>query len=960
MGDVRTRIEDSLRSGFLDRGFSPQNPFQCSLITNSSDNSPRLSSVLSEQLSKCNSFSFQIAFVTSAGLQLLKEKLYAMRKGGRRGRLLTSTMSDFNDPKMFRDLLKIENLDVRIAREERFHSKGYLFSFDDHRTMIIGSSNLTSSALRTNRELNVLLHSTHEGAIIDSFETYFERDWEGATKLDEAWIDVYEQERGARGLSSSSRVLDMVPHDYGSLTPEMEVRPNKMQEEALKGLNEHRSEGSQRALLISATGTGKTYLSAFDVREFDPGRCLYIAHREQILIRSKESFQRVLGLDEEDCGLVSGTRKESARKFVFATIQSLVKEENLASFEPDDFDYIIIDEVHRAGAPSYAKVMDYFTPKFMLGMSATPERTDEFNVFELFHNNVAYEIRLQRALEENLLVPFHYFGVSDFELDGEVIDDHTELSKVDQAERMSFLLEKIEYYGHGGDSLRGLVFCSRRSEGEIVADLLCANGYRAVFLSGKDTQEKRAEEVERMESGDLDYIVTVDIFNEGIDIPCINQVVMLRQTQSSIVFVQQLGRGLRLDDGKDYLTVIDFIGNYRNNFMIPIALSGSETYEKDDLRAFLTNSEYMTGLTSVNFEEVARERIYQSINDAPLGSVRQLKEAYRALKRRLGRIPLPTDFIENHSVDPLLITKKMSFSGFLRKNGEDGYEFEGVRESFVDFLGKEVMNGFRLHEVDIIQSLISDGAFSPGTGVATSRPPSEDWSGDPVRSALRILSLEFFTKAGRRRYLESGGFTLRDGDGVRLVPELAEALSERGGFRDLCEDILEAARMKNADYEVESPLKIGKKYGYKDVCRLLNWDQDETSTIGGYRTKHQTCPIFITYNKSPEVDGAIKYEDEFLDRRNIRWFSKHTRNLGSKDVSQILNHKTSQTTLHIFVKKSDKEDKGASKYYYLGIADLEEGSEREEKMPENGKDVVTMQLSLREEAPVGIYGYLVS
>ena len=156
-----------------------------------------------------------------------------------------------------------------------------------------------------------------------------------------------------------------------------------------------------------------------------------------------------------------------------------------------------------------------------------------------------------------------------------------------------------------------------------------------------DTQEKRAEEVERMESGDLDYIVTVDIFNEGIDIPCINQVVMLRQTQSSIVFVQQLGRGLRLDDGKDYLTVIDFIGNYRNNFMIPIALSGSETYEKDDLRAFLTNSEYMTGLTSVNFEEVARERIYQSINDAPLGSVRQLKEAYRALKRRLGRIPCP-------------------------------------------------------------------------------------------------------------------------------------------------------------------------------------------------------------------------------------------------------------------------------------------------------------------------------
>ena len=152
--------------------------------------------------------------------------------------------------------------------------------------------------------------------------------------------------------------------------------------------------------------------------------------------------------------------------------------------------------------------------------------------------------------------------------------------------------------------------------------------------------------------------------------------------------------------------------------------------------------------------------------------------------------------------------------------------------------------------------------------------------------------------------------------------------------------------MKNADYEVESPLKIGKKYGYKDVCRLLNWDQDETSTIGGYRTKHQTCPIFITYNKSPEVDGAIKYEDKFLDRGYIRWFSKHTRNLGSKDVSQS-QPQDEPDHPHIFVKKSDKEDKGPQ-YYYLGIADLEEGSEREEKMPENGKDVVTMQLSLRK------------
>ena len=258
MSEVRTRIEDSLRAGFLDSDFSPQNPFQTKLITNRSGNSPRLSSIISEHLSKCDSFAFQIAFVTSSGLQLLKEKLLVLKKEGKRGRLLTSTMSDFNEPKMFRDLLKIRNIDVRIAKKKEFHSKGYLFSFDDYKTMIIGSSNITSTALRTNRELNVLLHSTYEGRILESFESSFDQYWSEGTPLNDSWIDNYEQERRKRALAKSSRTLDMAPHEYGNLNPEMEVKPNKMQSEALLRLAEQREKEHERALLISATGTGKT------------------------------------------------------------------------------------------------------------------------------------------------------------------------------------------------------------------------------------------------------------------------------------------------------------------------------------------------------------------------------------------------------------------------------------------------------------------------------------------------------------------------------------------------------------------------------------------------------------------------------------------------------------------------------------------------------------------------------
>lgn len=956
MSDVRTRIEDSLRTGFLDRDYNLQNPFQSKLITHVSENSHRLSRIISEQLLKCDSFTFQVAFITSSGLQLLKDKLLFLSKKGVSGRVLTSTMNDFNNPKMFRDLLKIRNIDVRIVKEKKFHSKGYLFSFSDHKTMIIGSSNLTATALRTNRELNVLLHSSHEGGMIDVFESTFNQDWREGTPLDDAWIDEYEEKRVKRDLAKSSRVFDMMPHEYGYLNPEKEVRPNKMQREALESLTEQRAQGNERALLISATGTGKTYLSAFDVKEFDPERCLYIAHREQILIRSKESFQRVISLDDEDCGVLSGTSKDFSKKFVFATIQSLVKESNLERFAPDDFDYIIIDEVHRAGAPSYSRIIEYFQPVFMLGMSATPERTDEFNVFELFHNNVAYEIRLQRALEENLLVPFHYFGVSDFEINGEVIDDQTRLNMVDQSERMRFLLEKMEYYGHGGDSLTGLVFCSRRAEGEIVAELLCSHGYNAVFLSGKDSQERRTSEIERLENGELDYIVTVDIFNEGIDIPSINQVVMLRQTQSSIVFIQQIGRGLRLDEGKDYLTVIDFIGNYKNNFLIPIALSGSETYEKDDLRAFLTNSEYMTGLTSVNFEEVAKDRIYQSINNSTLGSIRQLKESYRKLKRRLDRIPLPTDFLEHHSVDPTLITKKMSYSEFLCRNGEEGYEFGPLLKSFLNFIGKELMNGHRLQEVDIVQSIISNEVCSIDDEVSRAKALGRYNPRESIDSALRLLSLDFFTSSTRKKYEGHGQFLIIDGNEARFSPDLEFALRGEDDFRSLCEDILKCAIMKNTGHQSNGAMKVHEKYGRKDVCRLLNWDRDESSTVYGYRTKHRTCPIFITYQKSEDIEGSVRYEDEFLNQRMIRWFTKSRRTLDSKEVGQILNHNENQVDLHIFVKKSDSEGTG---FYYLGIADLEEGSEREERMPDSGHRVVTMHLSLRNEIPMSLYDYLI-
>lgn len=322
-------------------------------------------------------------------------------------------------------------------------------------------------------------------------------------------------------------------------------------------------------------------MSAFDVKKFNPKRFLFVVHREQIAKEALKSFRKVIGF-EKTMSILSGNHKGFQADYIFTTIQTLSKEHIYRQFSPDDFEYIVIDEVHRAGAKSYKTIIDYFQPKFLLGMSATPERSDGFDIFELFDHNIAYEIRLNDAMKEDLICPFHYFGITELTVEGKIIDDQTQFNHLVSDARVQYIKEKVEFYGYSGSRVKGLVFCSRNEEAQNLSQKFNDIGYRTVALSGASSQEERAEAVQRLgqyeNEGALDYIFTVDIFNEGVDIPEINQVVMLRPTKSAIIFVQQLGRGLRKVFGKEYVVVLDFIGNYDNNYLIPIALSGDQSY----------------------------------------------------------------------------------------------------------------------------------------------------------------------------------------------------------------------------------------------------------------------------------------------------------------------------------------------------------------------------------------------
>lgn len=912
-------LEDSLYKGFIDQDRIIKGNYPPKLLVNNSNKNEYVLNSIQEELEQCESFIFSVAFITESGLATLKTYLLDLKQKGIKGRILTSTFLSFNNPKVFRELMKIENVEVRLTDIKGFHSKGYIFKQRTHFSLIVGSSNLTANALKVNYEWNVKLTSHENGEFINHFKQQFEDVWEKAAPLTEEWINIYEEQYTPL---VNSKVIDRIgeassQYAGNAIEGALKIVPNKMQQAALQQIQALRDEGKEKGLIISATGTGKTYLSAFDVRRFAPKRLLFIVHREQILNKAKEDFRKILGGLEEDFGILSGSTRQKNARYLFATIQSISKEEHLSSFAKDEFDYILIDEVHKAGASSYLKVMEYFTPQFMMGMTATPERTDHFNIFELFDYNIAYEIRLQEALEEDMLCPFHYFGVTDFEYEGKFIDDTSKLSDLVTEERVKHIIEKINYYGASGEKVRGLMFCSRKDEAKALSHMLNEEGFNTVVLTGEDSQEERERRVNQLEAGTIDYILTVDIFNEGIDIPSINQVVMLRQTKSSIIFIQQLGRGLRKHDSKEFVTIIDFIGNYKNNFLIPIALSGDKSVNEDTTRRFTKNTSFIKGVSTVNFEEVARKRIFDAINDMGSQTKRLLKDAYLELKNKIGRVPNLVDYITYNSIDPnVIINEYTTYPKFLKVVDKIPISLSEYQLKVISMLSIEVMNGKRLHEIILLNEILLNGEINVQDYLNFLKENNCKVDENTLKSVERIFNLSFFTKTDQAKYGEKEIIVLENGN-YKFAEKTNNSIINNKEFelhlRDICDTAFEISKR----YMSNEPLKLYEKYSKKDVCRLLNWENDEKGTMYGYKTKHGTCPIFITYNKDEAKDASFAYEDTLINQEILSWSSRPSRVIESKELQPIIHAEDHGIEIHIFIKKDDGEGTGS---YYLGKA----------------------------------------
>ncbi|RHU31884.1 DUF3427 domain-containing protein [Firmicutes bacterium TM09-10] len=944
--NVINELKSGLSAAYINGSSAANLAYKPAFVSNNPEEGKKVISSVEDELLCCEEFQISVAFITLGGVTPLLQTLKELEKKGVKGQILTTNYLNFSEPRALEKLNGLKNITLKMydveAAGNGFHTKGYIFKKEEIYRIIIGSSNMTSAALTVNKEWNTKLISTESGEIAEEIVYEFQNLWdcEYALPYDD-FYEVYKERynivKHQREIAKSEEILSLEKY---------RLKPNSMQERFIANLRKILERGEERALLISATGTGKTYASAFAMRELGFKRVLFLVHRVTLAKQAKNSFEKVFD-KKVTMGLVGAGSYEYEKDYVFATVETLNRDTHLFQYQPNDFDCIILDEAHHSSNNIYTKVIHYFKPKLFLGMTATPDKREDNqegkNIYEIFHYQIAHEIRLQQAMEDNLLCPFHYFGISEIiSLDDRTLQaaklTEEEFNQLTSDERVRHIIEQSEYYGYSGERVKGLIFCSRVKECEELSRKFNACGYRTVALSGKDSEEKRQEAFERlaMEETDatqemqpLDYIFSRDILNEGVDIVEVNQVIMLRPTQSPIVFIQQLGRGLRKAPGKEYVVILDFIGNYNNNFMIPVALSGDRSYNADVIRKYvISGNSTIPGASTVHFDEISKDKIFKSI-DKIKGMKTLIKESYVSLKNRLGRVPLLYDFYENQEIDPLVIIREYkTYDAFMVAMEQDKYKnvLNEQEKLTLEYLSKTVLSGVRPDELVILSQLlhrdhiavadfIKEYQNTYGIEISTSR----------VKEAVQVLQGHFVSKeAEYQKYCQ---IDILENDPAGMIKRL-QSYTERLThipFYTQVEDIIKVgiARYKEKylpGLKSEDPFVLYEKYSRRDVSLLMNCGRDLSSIMYGMKRIENDVFIFITYHKEESqdeknyVDGKPDYADAFEDNLIFKWDSQIGKGLDSSYMKDVLG----ADRKHLFVKKSDAE----TSFYYMGQFDV--------------------------------------
>ena len=902
---------------------------ESSFYTNYSD--VKFIDKLKTSIDLCQEFYFSVSFIKKPGLKILAPNIEAAIARGAKGRVITSTYQNFTDVDSLVFFLNLasrypERFSCRLDREcfldskgspVGFHSKGYLFQYADHNELLVGSSNITVYALLKNVEWDVsVIDDGSDSGTYDAAKREFDDLWSRTLPLTRDLIEEYKTH-----LFYSIERWDM---DYN--VANSEIKPNYMQRRALKELNRIRAMGAAKALITASAGSGKTFLAAFDALNFGPRRLLYIVHEGSILMKSFETFQKVFG-SSRSYGIYNGDYKEFDADFVFATNVTMAN--SLELFDKRTWDYVIIDECHHAAAETYRKILNYFEPQFLLGITATPERMDGEDVFSLFDQNVPYELRLRDAIINGLVVPFKYYGIRDelIEYGIKETKGHKFVEQFSDDKHVEFIYQMIEKHRLPGQKLKALAFCRDISHAIRMSQAL-EDYYHTAYLTGRNSIGERVRAYKDLQddSADLEILFTVDILNEGVDIPGVNMVLFLRPTDSQTIFIQQLGRGLRKYEGKQYVTVLDFIGNdYKRSVQIAFALGNlSENFvvEKKLVAALIKDNFVSIGLqdygVEIYLDDLSKKEILSYIDEVNFNTKVYLAQDYQNFKKYISSETYPrhVDYLNNDYAPDLLKfmqsriggRKNSSYYGFLQAIGEEGLpSFDERQEAFIRYVS-EMLPIVRPYEYLIIQELLFRAGKESTYVIAEKiRTTTKNWDPNAFQHALH--------------YMIASGFFVENAGELRLYNIQRDVV-----FEDYLQDLLEYGLGKyDVDFYDASPderFHLWAKYRKEQVQQLLlNNPKDimlGTKIYGG------VVYAYVTVIKGNSIKEDLKYADGYIDPDTFQW--ETVANVTDRELNALKNSKC----IHIFVRKVDNEDGIQLPFTYIGSGKMEyiEGSKK--------------------------------
>mgnify|MGYP004624488073 FL=1 len=703
--------------------FEYQEYYRTDVMTGDKDARMQLYYQLSRSIRGAESVDIIVSFLMESGVKMIVKDLEKALRRGAKIRILTGNYLGITQPSALYMIKRElgEQIDLRFYNEKNrsFHPKSYIFHYKNYIEIYVGSSNISRSALTSGIEWNYRFRSDSDQESYEKFFGTFEELFYNHSIV----IDDEELKRYSKNWHRPAVAKDLDRYDVEADDKDLNVRvmyePRGAQIEALCALEQTRMEGAKRALVVAATGVGKTYLAAFDSKSFK--RVLFVAHREEILKQAAVSFHNIRNSD--DYGFFNGTEKSTDRSVIFASVATLGRSEYLNEryFSKDYFDYIVVDEFHHSVNNQYRRIVEYFKSEFLLGLTATPERMDGKNIYEICDYNVPYEISLKSAINKGMLVPFHYYGIYD---DTDYSGIHIVRGKYDEKELNETYIGNVyrhdliyKYYRKYG-SKRALGFCCSREHAEEMAQEFCKRGIPSVAVysnSNSEYAEERSVAIQKLTDGEIRVIFSVDMFNEGVDIPSVDMVMFLRPTESPIVFLQQLGRGLRKSKGKEYLDVLDFIGNYEKAGSVRYLLTGSSklergSYDPADRSDFPDDCQIDFDMRLIDlFSEMDKKRL--KLKDKIVNEYFRVKDLLEKAPSRLELFTYMEDDVYQMAVTH---SKENPFKRYLDfKNGinelsDDEKEiYHGIGNEFINLIENTSMS--KVYKMPVLMAFYNHG-----------------------------------------------------------------------------------------------------------------------------------------------------------------------------------------------------------------------------------------------------------